>query len=86
MDLQAALAKTDYDPRGVDAMLFPHGGECAAAFGAYVAERQPRTTRVPLQSRQQFANNRKVPPPPFLDRTWIFTFDATREQPVPQPA
>jgi hypothetical protein len=20
-----------------------------------------------------------VPPPPFLDRTWIFTFDATKE-------
>jgi hypothetical protein len=45
----------------------------------YVAERQPRTARVTLQSRAQFANNRKVPPPPFLDRTWIFTFDATKE-------
>jgi hypothetical protein len=41
---------------------------------------------VTLQSRQQFANNRKVPPPPFLDRTWIFTFDATREENVPQMA
>src|SRR6266545_2242249 len=51
-----------------------------AALKAYVGERQPRTARITLQSRQQFANNRKVPPPPFLDRTWIFTFDATREQ------
>jgi hypothetical protein len=51
-------------------MLFAPAGECAG-LGAYVAERQPRTSRVTLQSRQQFANNRKVPPPPFLDRTWI---------------
>ncbi len=57
-----------------------------AGLAAYVAERQPRTARVTLQSRQQFANNRKVPPPPFLDRTWIFTFDATREEGVPQMA
>ena len=57
-----------------------------AALRAYVAERQPRTARVTLQSRQQFANNRKVPPPPFLDRTWIFTFDVTREEEAPQPA
>jgi len=50
------------------------------ALAAYVAARQPRTARVTLQSRQQFANNRKVPPPPFLDRSWIFSFDATREE------
>jgi len=56
-----------------------------AALKAYVDERQPRTARVTLQSRQQFANNRMVPPPPFLDRTWIFTYDVTKE-PVPQPA
>ena len=43
-----------------------------AALAIYVAERQPRTARVTLQSRQQFENNRKVPPPPFLDRSWIF--------------
>jgi hypothetical protein len=47
-----------------------------------VAERLPRTSRVQLQSRAQFANNRQVPPPPFLDRTWIYTFDATREAPA----
>jgi salicylate hydroxylase len=62
-----------------------HREDIGAALAAYVAERQPRTARVTLQSRQQFANNRKVPPPPFLDRTWIFTHDVTRES-QPQPA
>jgi salicylate hydroxylase len=57
-----------------------------AALAAYVAARQPRTARVTLQSRQQFANNRKVPPPPFLDRSWIFSFDVTREDSALQPA
>jgi 2-polyprenyl-6-methoxyphenol hydroxylase-like FAD-dependent oxidoreductase len=66
--------------------LARHDDNVKAALGAYVAERQPRTARVTLQSRQQFANNRKVPPPPFLDRAWIFTFDATREESVPQVA
>ena len=56
-----------------------HAGDVPAALAGYVAERQPRTQRVTLQSRAQFENNRKVPPPPFLDRTWIYTFDATRE-------
>ena len=56
------------------------------ALAAYVAARQPRTARVTLQSRQQFANNRKVPPPPFLDRSWIFAFDATREESALQSA
>jgi salicylate hydroxylase len=57
-----------------------------AALAAYVAARQPRTARVTLQSRQQFANNRKVPPPPFLDRSWIFSFDASREEGALQSA
>jgi salicylate hydroxylase len=56
------------------------------ALAAYVAARQPRTARVTLQSRQQFANNRKVPPSPFLDRSWIFSFDATREEGALQSA
>jgi len=51
-----------------------------AALRSYVAQRQPRTARVTLQSRQQFLNNRQVPPPPFLDRSWIFSFDVTREE------
>jgi salicylate hydroxylase len=59
--------------------LVRHREDIDAALAAYVAERQPRTARITLQSRQQFANNRKVPPPPFLDRNWIFTFDATKE-------
>ena len=62
-----------------------HRDDIHAALKGYVAERQPRTARVTLQSREQFMNNRKVPPPPFLDRTWIFTFDATKE-PEAQPA
>ena len=66
--------------------LARHGDDVEMGLRAYVAERQPRTARVTLQSRQQFANNRKVPPPPFLDRTWIFTFDATREEDVRQMA
>jgi salicylate hydroxylase len=59
--------------------LARHAGDIVTGLAGYVAERQPRASRVTLQSRQQFANNRKVPPPPFLDRTWIFTFDATTE-------
>jgi 2-polyprenyl-6-methoxyphenol hydroxylase-like FAD-dependent oxidoreductase len=62
-----------------------HRDDIHAALRGYVGERQPRTARVTLQSRQQFANNRKVPPPPFLDRTWIFTYDVTKE-PETQPA
>jgi hypothetical protein len=46
------------------------------------APNPPRTSRVLLQARAQFANNRQVPPPPFLDRTWIYTYDATREEPA----
>jgi salicylate hydroxylase len=65
--------------------LADHDG-VEAALAAYVAARQPRTARVTLQSRQQFANNRKVPPPPFLDRSWIFSFDVTREESALQSA
>ncbi|MGH6673244.1 MAG: FAD-dependent monooxygenase [Xanthobacteraceae bacterium] len=66
--------------------LVRHGDDLDAALKMYVAERQPRTARVTLQSRQQFANNRKVPPPPFLDRSWIFDYDVTGEQGVLQSA
>jgi salicylate hydroxylase len=66
--------------------LSRHADDIDAALAAYVAERQPRTSRVTLQSRAQFANNRKVPPPPFLDRDWIFNFDATRAADVLQSA
>jgi salicylate hydroxylase len=60
--------------------LVANADDVDAGLKSYVAEREPRTTRVTLQSRQQFANNLKVPPPRFLDRTWIFTFDVTREE------
>jgi salicylate hydroxylase len=60
--------------------LARHGHDIEAGLRAYVAERQPRTSRVQLQARAQFENNRKVPPPPFLDRTWIYTHDATESE------
>ena len=48
-----------------------------AALEAYDAERRPRASRVQLQARQQFENNRKSPAPPPLSRDWIFQHDAT---------
>jgi salicylate hydroxylase len=49
------------------------------ALADYDAERVPRASRVQLQARAQFENNRKVPAPPPLDRAWIFRHDATRD-------
>ncbi len=49
------------------------------ALKAYEAERLTRARKVQLQARQQFQNNRMVPPPPPLSRDWIFEHDATRE-------
>jgi salicylate hydroxylase len=66
--------------------LARHGDDVDAALKAYVAERQPRTEWVTLKSREQFANNRKVPPAPFVDRTWLFVSDVTREEAALQPA
>ena len=60
--------------------LARHADDIGVALQSYVTQRQPRTARITLQSRQQFLNNRKVPPPPFLDRSWIFSFDVTREE------
>jgi 2-polyprenyl-6-methoxyphenol hydroxylase-like FAD-dependent oxidoreductase len=57
----------------------------AAALAGYEAERRPRASKVQLQARTQFANNRKHPAPPPLSRDWIFAHDATRE-PAPSPA
>jgi salicylate hydroxylase len=48
-------------------------------LSAYEAERRPRASKVQLQAREQFQNNRKVPAPPPLSRDWIFAYDATRE-------
>jgi salicylate hydroxylase len=66
--------------------LVRHGDDIKAALNAYVAERKPRTDWVTLKSREQFANNRKVPPPPFVDRTWLFVNDVVREESALQPA
>jgi salicylate hydroxylase len=48
-------------------------------LAAYEAERRPRASRVVLQAREQFQNNRKNPAPPPLSRDWIFAHDATVE-------
>jgi len=50
-----------------------------AGLSAYEAERRPRASKVQLQAREQFENNRKTPAPPPLSRDWIFAHDATRE-------
>jgi salicylate hydroxylase len=50
-----------------------------AGLAAYEAERVPRASKVQLQAREQFENNRKTPAPPPLSRDWIFAHDATRE-------
>lgn len=49
------------------------------ALNTYEAERRPRTSRVQLQARQQFLNNKKVPAPPPLSRDWIFEWDGTEQ-------
>jgi salicylate hydroxylase len=51
----------------------------ADGLTAYEAERRPRASRVQLQAREQFRNNRKSPAPPPLSRDWIFAHDATVE-------
>jgi salicylate hydroxylase len=48
-------------------------------LAAYEAERMPRASKVQLQAREQFRNNRKIPAPPPLSRDWIFAYDATSE-------
>jgi salicylate hydroxylase len=66
--------------------LARYSGDIDTALKAYAAERQPRTTWVTLKSREQFANNRKAAPPPFVDRTWLFVNDVTREEGALQSA
>src|SRR5579864_5044423 len=56
-------------------LLSRHGEDVETALQAYPAERKPRTDWVTLKSREQFANNRKASPPPFVDRTWLFVND-----------
>ncbi len=59
--------------------LARHPEDIGLALTAYLSERLPRTGMVQLQSRKQFANNLKVPPPPFIDRSWIYYHDVTRD-------
>ena len=62
--------------------LARHADDPRRGLAAYEAERRPRASRVVLQAREQFQNNRKNPAPPPLSRDWIFAHDATVD-PVP---
>jgi salicylate hydroxylase len=63
--------------------LVRHRDDVETALKAYVAERKPRTDWVTLNSRKQFANNRKTSPPPFVDRSWLFVNDVVRDEGAP---
>jgi salicylate hydroxylase len=57
--------------------LARHRADPVQGLAEYEAERRPRASRVVLQAREQFRNNRKNPAPPPLSRDWIFAHDAT---------
>ena len=59
--------------------LARHRDEPLHGLAAYEAERRPRASRVVLQAREQFQNNRRNPAPPPLSRDWIFEHDATAQ-------
>ncbi len=59
--------------------LAHHGRDIDTALARYVAERQPRTSEITLQSRENFERTLQVPPAPPVDRSWIYSFDATLE-------
>ena len=67
-------------------LLSRHGGDIETALQIYPALRKPRTDWVTLKSREQFMNNRKASPPPFVDRTWLFVNDVVREEGALAPA
>jgi salicylate hydroxylase len=67
------------DAYAVARHLARHRDDPAQGLGAYDAERVPRASKVQLQARAQFHNNRLSPAPPPLSRDWIFEHDATRE-------
>jgi salicylate hydroxylase len=56
------------------------------ALAAYEAERIGRAHKAQLMSRRQFDDNRKVPRPPPLSRSWIYEYDATAEAPAQDAA
>lgn len=51
----------------------------ATALATYEAERIGRAHKAQLMSRRQFDDNRKIPRPPPLSRSWIYEYDATAE-------
>ena len=67
-------------------LLSRHGGDIETALQIYPTLRKPRTDWVTLKSREQFMNNRKASPPPFVDRTWLFVNDVVREEGALAPA
>jgi salicylate hydroxylase len=67
------------DAYAVARHLARHRDDPARGLAAYDAERVPRASKVQLQARQQFLNNRLTPAPPPLSRDWIFAHDATSE-------
>jgi salicylate hydroxylase len=71
------------DAYAVARHLARHRDDPVRALAAYEAERLPRASKVQLQARQQFLNNRLSPAPPPLSRDWIFAHDATQD--VVQP-
>ena len=58
------------------ACIDDNSDDILGALAAYEQERRPRTSRVQLQARTQFLNNKKTPAPPPLSREWIFSWDA----------
>ncbi len=54
-------------------------GDVDAALAGYARERQPRTRAITLKSRENFELSMRWPPAPPVDRSWIFSFDATQE-------
>ena len=62
------------------ARCLAESGDAIDGLSNYDRERAPRAGRVQLQARQQFLNNKLVPPPPPLDRGWIFRHDAMTGQ------
>ena len=67
-------------------LLAQHRDDLETALKVYPEQRKPRTDWVTLKSREQFANNRKSSPPPFVDRTWLFVNDVVREESAHSPA
>jgi len=67
-------------------LLAQYRDDLETALKVYPEQRKPRTDWVTLKSREQFANNRKSSPPPFVDRTWLFVNDVVREESAHSPA